>query len=308
MSQWGITAIALGSVLLITGAIWLYMRRQYILFTEAVCSSIDKILEGDAENTFQTESDELLSKIQMQLVRLQEITAFHAQESERQKQKVQGIVSDISHQLKTPIANVVMYCDTAVNPKLSERERDMCLGVLKNQVGKLDFLVQALIQMSRLKQNILHLHTDAVPLMQLLEDAKESIGANAKKKKIKVEINCPEDTELLCDEKWTLEALFNVLDNAVKYSDAGSTIRIRSERMEMYTKIQIEDEGTGIAPEHINDVCKRFYREERAAHVEGLGIGLYLTREIIEKESGYLKIQSKEGKGTQVTVYLQNVG
>ena len=143
MSQWGITAVALGSVLFITGAIWLYMRRQYILFTEAVCSSIDKILEGDAENTFQTESDELLSKIQMQLVRLQEITAFHAQESERQKQKVQGIVSDISHQLKTPIANVVMYCDTAVNPKLSERERDMCLGVLKNQVGKLDILVQA---------------------------------------------------------------------------------------------------------------------------------------------------------------------
>ncbi|MCU6746184.1 MULTISPECIES: sensor histidine kinase [Lachnospiraceae] len=307
MSCIWITAGSAVLLFLLVGAVWLHMRRKYIRFTEEVCESIEQILKGSAGEAFDTESDELLSKIQMQLLRLQEITEFHARESERQKQEVQGIVSDISHQLKTPIANIVMYCDTAVNPKLPPEERDTCLKVLKHQVGKLEFLVQSLIQMSRMEQNMICLHTDTVSLTQLLEDAKESIAVRAEKKQIKVEISGTGEKSLRCDEKWTLEALFNVLDNAVKYSAPGSTIRIQSDPMEIYTRIQIQDEGMGIAPEHINDVCKRFYREEQAARTEGLGIGLYLTREIVEKENGYLKIQSKRGIGTSVSVYLLNV-
>ena len=111
---------------------------------------------------------------------------------------------------------------------------------------------------------------------------------------------------LWCDEKWTLEALTNVLDNAVKYSPKGRRVQVCSECLEIYTKISISDSGIGILPEHINDVCRRFYREERAAKTEGLGIGLYLTREILDREKGYLKIFSEKNQGTTVALYLLN--
>lgn len=301
--------LILAFVLLLAAAaagIWLYMRRKYIAYTEAVCGSIDDLLAGKGTAGFRLDEDTLLSKTQMKLKYLNDITAAAARESERQKLEVQGVVSDISHQLKTPIANVVMYCDTAMNPALSGEERRRCMEVLKGQVAKLDFLVQSMIRMSRLEQNMITLRPEPTDLRQLMEDAAESVAVSAEKKHICMEVDCPEEAVLSCDEKWTLEALFNILDNAVKYSPEGSRIRICSERMEIYTKITVEDEGIGISPEHINDVCRRFFREEKAAKTEGLGIGLYLTREILSRETGYLKIRSKEGNGTAVSVYLLN--
>ena len=307
MTETVLMIVALVILLALAAAgIWLYMRRKYILYTEEVCRSIDELLAGEGTKSFQLDEDTLLSKTQMKLKRLYEITAAAARESEQQKLEVQGIVSDISHQLKTPVANVVMYCDTAMNPALSDEDRKRCMKILKGQVGKLEFLVQAMIRMSRLEQNMIGLHPESVSVRQLMENAAETIAVPAEKKGINVEVICSEDAEICCDEKWTLEALFNVLDNAVKYSPEGSLVRLRSERMEIYTKIQVEDEGMGISPEHVNDVCRRFYREEKAARTEGLGIGLYLTRDILNREKGYLKIHSEEGRGTTVSVYLLN--
>lgn len=288
------------------GAIWLHMRRKYISFAEETCRSIDAVLNGRSEEEFDVDEDTLLSKVQMKLRRLEEITAAAARKSEARERKVQEIISDLSHQLKTPVANIIMYCDTAMNPVITEEERAKCMAVLKDQVGKLDFLVQAMIRMSRLEQNIISLHPDTVPLRNLLDRALQSIRGKAAEKKISLEMLCDEDVILLCDEKWTAEALFNVLDNAVKYSLSGSRVAVRCERLEIYTKIEIKDEGIGISPEHAADVCKRFFREEKAAKTEGIGIGLYLTREILEKEKGYLKIRPGERAGTAVSVYLLN--
>lgn len=288
------------------GAIWLHMRRKYISFAEETCRSIDVVLNGRSEEEFDVDEDTLLSKVQMKLRRLEEITAAAARKSEARERKVQEIISDLSHQLKTPVANIIMYCDTAMNPVITEEERAKCMAVLKDQVGKLDFLVQAMIRMSRLEQNIISLHPDTVPLRHLLDRALQSIRGKAAGKNISLEILCEEDALLLCDEKWTAEALFNVLDNAVKYSPSGSRVAVRCERLEIYTKIEIKDEGIGISPEHAADVCKRFFREEKAAKTEGIGIGLYLTREILQKENGYLKIGPGERAGTAVSIYLLN--
>lgn len=291
-----------------SAGIWLHMRRKYISFAEETCRSIDAVLNGRSAEELDMDEDTLLSKVQMKLKRLEEITAAAARKSEAREQEVQGIISDLSHQLKTPVANIMMYCDTAMNPAITEEERAKCMAVLKDQVGKLDFLVQAMIRMSRLEQNIISLHPDAVSLRHLLDRAFQSIRGKAVEKNISLEILCEEDMILLCDEKWTAEALFNVLDNAVKYSPSGSRVTVHPKRLEIYTKIEIKDEGTGISPEHAADVCKRFFREKKAAKTEGVGIGLYLTREILEKENGYLKISPGEKRGTTVSVYLLNAG
>lgn len=311
MSEWIIALAATGGGIgLAAAGIWIYMRKQYIAYTEEVCGSIDRILTAQPNpgrgSELHDDEDTLLSKVRMKLERLREITAVSAQESEERKLEVQGIVSDISHQLKTPIANVVMYCDTAMNPELSEEDRVKCMEILRGQVGKLDFLVQSLMRMSRMEQNMIAIRPDKVSLNRLMEDAAQSVAAQAGKKGIIVKTECPEEVYLYCDERWTLEAIFNVLDNAVKYSPDGGTVVIRSRRMEIYTAVVVEDGGFGISPEHINDVCKRFFREEQVKRTEGLGIGLYLTREILEKESGYLRIRSQVNRGTEVSLFLLN--
>lgn len=305
MTEW--IVLFLAAVFLSAAAaagIWVYMRKRYIAFTDQVCQSIDDILAGRGSREFEMDEETLLSKFQMRLKRLEEITVSAAKESERQKLEVQSVVSDISHQLKTPVANVVLYCDSAMNPALSQEERDQCMKILKGQVEKLEFLIQSLIRMSRMEQNMIRLSPEQVPLGEILEAAGEAIAGKAKAKGISVDLECPEGLFVYCDWKWTLEAVLNVLDNAVKYSPEGGSVSIAVQPLEIYTKISVKDRGIGISPEHITDVCRRFFREERAGRTEGLGIGLYLTREILEKERGYMKIRSKPDEGTEVSVYL----
>lgn len=307
MENWIILAAVCGAALctaVICTAMWFRMRRRYITFAEEICESIDKILKGEGTFAFELDEETLLSKIQMRLKRLAEITEAAARESEDQKKQVQSIVSDISHQLKTPIANITMYCDTALRPEISEEMHRQCLETMERQVRRLDSLIQSLIEMSRLENNIIELHVEKNNLKNTLLEIVESAKLKAQKKGISIELECPEDLTLYYDEKWTAEAVFNLVDNSVKYTNDGGKVRIHVQQLEMYTRIVVEDNGVGIAPEHINDVCKRFFREEKANHVEGVGIGLYLTREIITKQGGYLKIESEEGRGTQVQVFL----
>ncbi|MCI6467566.1 MULTISPECIES: sensor histidine kinase [Faecalicatena] len=297
-------AAAVFCIVLICAAMWVHMRRKYVAFATQVCDSIDMILKGKGTSVFELEEETLLSKIQMRLKRLSEITEAAARESEDQKKQVQSIVSDISHQLKTPIANITMYCDTALRPGLSEEMHKQCLETMEKQVKRLDSLIQSLVQMSRLENNIIELHVEENDIKDTLFEVVENARIKALKKNISIELDCPKGLILRYDEKWTAEAIFNLVDNSVKYTNVGGKVLIYVEPMEMYTRITVKDDGVGIAPEHINDVCKRFFREEKANHVEGVGIGLYLTREIIMKQGGYLKIQSEEGKGTRVQVFL----
>lgn len=311
MDNWKIwLTIAVASafcVLVIWGCMRIYMRKQYVTFTEEICASIDCILKGESPDDFSLDDETLLSKVQMRLKRLSDITEAAARESEEQKRQVQSIVSDIAHQLKTPIANITMYCDTAVRGELPEETRKECLSVLGKQVKKLDSLIQSLLQMSRLENHIIMLHPERNQLINTLYEVVESIRLRVRNKKQDIRLDCPEDIILSYDEKWTAEAIFNIVDNSVKYSAEGGKIRIYAEPLEMFTKITVEDNGMGIAPGHINDVCKRFYREEKVARTEGVGIGLFLTREIITRQNGFLKIQSTEGEGTKVAVYLPNL-
>lgn len=121
---------------------------------------------------------------------------------------------------------------------------------------------------------------------------------NAEKKKIDVQVECPEHLDARHDRKWTSEALFNILDNAVKYTPAGGQIRVSVEGWEMYVKIDIADTGIGISEQHQGTIFKRFYREDVVHDVDGIGIGLYLAREIVTLQGGYIRVASEVGKGS----------
>lgn len=216
------------------------------------------------------------------------------------------MVSDISHQLKTPIANITMYNDTILNHDLPAKQQYRFLKIMQKQVEKLDFLVRSLMKMSRLENSMIKLKKEENSLFDMVVEVVENLSIPMEKKKLDLQIDCPKNLRICYDRKWTAEALFNVMDNAVKYTPEYGKIRVEAEVLGMFVRLSVSDTGIGIAPEHMNDVFQRFFREEKVHNEKGVGIGLYLAREIIIKQGGYMKVVSKEDVGSTFFIYLPN--
>lgn len=158
--------------------------------------------------------------------------------------------------------------------------------------------------MSRLESDVLEVVPACQKLAPLLEEVVLEVSGKAGKKKINVCCEVPENTEAAYDRKWTVEALTNILDNAVKYSPEGSRIKVEVKEYEFYVCILVSDQGIGIREEEKAQIFTRFYRSTQVQQEDGIGIGLYLAREILQKESGYIKVTSKPGEGSCFGVYL----
>lgn len=304
--------------------IWAYFRNKFIIFTDEMCEYVERLIsdsilhelsqdeekltEGlDKANTREAALEETLdSKIKIKLRKLAGMTNATKDKNIEQKKQMQEMVSDISHQLKTPIANITMYNDTILNHDLSKEKMIECLKIMQNQVEKLDFLTKALMKMSRLENNIITLKKEQCNLYDSIAEVIASVNLRVEKKKLMLSVDCKNPYHLAYDEKWTIEAIFNIVDNAVKYTPEDGKINIYVERLEMFTKICVQDTGVGIAAGNINDIFKRFFRENKVHREEGVGIGLYLTREILMQQGGYVKVASKEGEGSTFSLYLPN--
>ena len=188
--------------------------------------------------------------------------------------------------------------------RLYEVMRENRESVAKERADLQDFLMQAMIKTSRLETGVISLDRKTQPIYNTLASALGGILLNAEKKNIHVNVDCPSDILLAHDKKWTSEALFNILDNAVKYTPTGGTIQVSVQSWELYVKIDITDSGKGIAENRQGMIFKRFYREEEVHDVEGIGIGLYLAREIITMQGGYIKVTSAVGSGSTFSVFL----
>lgn len=295
--------------LVITAAVAYYiflLRNRFLSFSEKINESLDLFINGGSLETLDTEKDTLSSKIQSKLKKLYEITNSAAEKSNQQKKTVQQLVSDISHQLKTPISNIIIYHNTLLCNELPRKKEIEFLSVMQEQIEKLEFLIQFLVKMSRLESNIIVLKKEKLPIYDTLACALSQIMLSAEKKQICTIIQCEELIQIPHDAKWTCEALFNILDNAIKYMDFKGKLNIEVIQMELYSRIDISDTGIGIASSEINEIFKRFYRSDKVRKIEGIGVGLYLAREIIVKQGGYIKISSSIGEGSTFSVFLPN--
>lgn len=289
----------------IFGGTYYYFRHKYVLLTQAICDALDDVISG--KNTMEKlDLETQSSKIRTKLNMIMRMTENDKKQADLQRQELQQIVSDISHQLKTPISNVLMYSDTLeASEALGEEERYF-LFIMQNQVRKLEFLIQSLVKMSRLENHMLIMKKEMASLFPTISKAVSSILSAADKKGLDIEVHCPEGLRLFFDAKWTEEAIFNVLDNAVKYTPKGGRILIMAEPLQVYTRIQITDTGIGIFPEHQCDIFKRFYKESRVHGEPGVGLGLYLAREILEKQGGYITVSSRPEEGSSFSLFLPN--
>ena len=281
------------------------IRRKLVMFSDSFCGQMDDMLSGDIMQPKQTiEEESLFYKINYRLGRLYEVMQENKNNIAKERADLQELISDISHQVKTPIANLKIINNTLLENEVPPQKQKEFLTAQASQLDKLDFLMQAMIKTSRLETGVISLDQKQQPVYDTLATALGWILFNAEKKQIDVQVECPEHLDARHDRKWTSEALFNILDNAVKYTPAGGQIRVSVEGWEMYVKIDIADTGIGISEQHQGTIFKRFYREDAVHDVDGIGIGLYLAREIVTLQGGYIWVVSEVGKGSTFSVFL----
>lgn len=298
----GITAALLGL---------LYVRRRYFLLYQKVQQFQKTILENGKIQA-DTDREGAEDVIRDGFLRIQEKYEMEAEEARQDKQAVQGLISDLSHQLKTPLANIRLYQELLRNPSLSKEKREALQQRLEEQTGKLDWLLAVLFQMVDLERGVASLAVEEGPALPALTRAMETVLPRAEQKKIQFRVTEYEDRRwsdltLLYDPRWTEEVFVNLLENAVKYSPGGSDIVLSMEVYETYGAVLIEDQGPGIPREEYSRIFQKFYRGEQAKDKEGWGIGLYLSRLILEREQGYIKVESEVGKGSTFAVFLPQV-
>ena len=237
-------------------------------------------------------------------VDLIQMIADNRRRVDEERQELQTLVSDISHQVKTPVSNLKMATDTLLEKPMTEAERTDFIRGIRSQTDKLDFLFQALVKTSRLETGVIQLDKKSGRLFDTVAQAMSGIVYASEKKEIAVSVDCPEDLTVSHDSKWTSEALFNLLDNAVKYTPAGGKIAVLVVLWEMYVEIKVTDTGKGISESNQAAIFRRFYREEEVHEQQGVGIGLYLAREIVTRQGGYIKVVSEPGKGSEFSIML----
>lgn len=270
---------------------------------------LDEMLEQAINGEFEEERyDETeLSRLEAKWKQYLTTSKMSMEQLNKNREGMQALVSDISHQTRTPLSNILLYSQLLCEQTDNQEEKHLAEQIVR-QAEKLEFLIQALVKMSRLESNVLVLKPQRQPVEPLLLEAMEEILPKAEKKKIHVKLqgNFSNNMKAVYDKKWTAEALGNILDNAVKYSPLESTVEVTVEKFEFYVCISVRDEGIGISEEERAQIFSRFYRSAEVQQDDGIGIGLYLAREIVQKEKGYMKVLSKKGKGSTFKMYLKS--
>lgn len=266
---------------------------------------LDEMLDAALSGTFQEENyDETeLSRLESRWKQYLVASGKSLEQARQERENIKKLVSDISHQTRTSLSNILLYAELIEDQAENEDGRELARQIL-TQARKLEFLIQALVKMSRLDTDVFEIVPKQQPIRLLVERAVEEIIPKAEEKKIQILCDLPENIEAVYDLKWTAEALGNILDNAVKYSPAESKIIVEGKAFEIYTCISVKDEGIGIRESERAQIFGRFYRSTQVQQEDGIGIGLYLAREILRRENGYIKVQSKEGEGSCFGLYL----
>ncbi|SCY51250.1 Signal transduction histidine kinase [Butyrivibrio hungatei] len=295
------------NIILIIG-IFLILAACIIAVTERLRSkrildSIEKMLHMAMNGEFPAETfDEgRLSKLESELAAFLSSSSISAKNIENERDKIKSLISDISHQTKTPISNLILYSELLENSELSGVDRTNAEAI-HAQAEKLRFLIDSLVKLSRLENGILALEPQETPLAPMLNEILHQFKEKAAAKNLKLELS-ETSASAAIDGKWTHEALANIVDNAIKYTDNGS-IKISVTPYEMFVRVDIKDTGIGISEEEHPKIFKRFYRGTEVKQKEGVGIGLHLAREIISGEGGYIKLSSTPGEGSTFSVFL----
>lgn len=209
------------------------------------------------------------------------------------------IISDISHQLKTPLASLNIFIDLLLDDKVpDETKRKEMLVESKNQLGRMEWMVLSMLKLARIEAGAIIFERRKTSLNEVITQAFDGVRylTDAKEKSLVAEGDL--DAHLFCDGEWLTEAVINLLKNASDYSDMNTKISVKIEENDLYIRIYVKDEGMGIPEEELPNIFKRFYRVHQEVNPNSVGIGLSLTKSIVEGMGGRITVRSKEGEYT----------
>lgn len=302
---------------------WLYMGAIIILVLICICatiyfvkrekklvSHIQKMLDDAIAGVFEDKrlDESQISSIENSMWRYLCDNKVSYVNISDEKAQIQTMISDISHQTVTPIANIELYSQLLeewyVNNN-AELDADVMeeISSIREQAEKLDFLVQSLVKISRLETGIIAVNPQENDISFLLDAVEKQYRSKAEQKGIRFSVDFSE-YDAYYDLKWSLEAIGNIVDNAIKYTDNGGKIQIRARQYSMFVRIDIIDNGIGVAESEQGGIFTRFYRSASVNDKPGVGIGLYLAREVLKAQDGYIKVESKVGEGSIFSVFL----
>lgn len=272
---------------------------------------LDRMLESAAAGEFRESSwdESRLSRVEARMSGYLAAGQLRQEELAAEKERIKELIGDISHQTKTPVANILMYAQLlAERRELTGDCREMVLKIA-GQSERLNFLIQSLVKISRLENGILRVRPALNPVLPLLEGAAASYGGRASAKGLTLTME-PAAALAFFDPKWTAEAFANLVDNAVKYTPAGGWVSLSVQEYELFCALRVEDTGPGVPEEELGRIFQRFYRAPAAASQEGVGVGLYLARQIAQAQNGYIKAgrSDQPGGGALFALYLPKEG
>ncbi len=315
MSLWTAAAAWLAENKLAAGAVligaalvfflWMHFsRREKELFSR-LNRMLDEAVAGNYEESSYDES--LMSSAESRMVQFLNRSSRSEERIREERDKIKTLISDIAHQTRTPVANLRLYTELLQETELTAEGREYA-GALVQQTEKLEFLIQSLIKMSRLETGLLQVKPAPGPVSALISQVWEQALPAARRKGVTLLAETGNDSLTASfDMVWTVEALYNLVDNGVKYTPCGGKVVIRAEKLEMFCRIDVADNGMGISEEEQGQIFSRFYRSADAAETEGMGLGLYLARKIAAAQGGYIRVRSRWGAGTVFSLYLQTV-
>lgn len=242
-----------------------------------------------------------LAVFQSKLARFIAMKEREIRSAAMQKEKLESLLSDISHQTKTPISSILL-CSQLLKEKPERRER--ILERITAQSEKLNFLIEALVNMARLETGAIQCVPRKENIRELLVQVIGDFCEKAEEKEMQVTLDCPPELTAAFDRKWMREALGNLVDNSIKYTPRGGRIHIQAIAYELFVQIAVCDSGRGIDEEEIPKIFGRFYRTRDVSQAEGLGLGLYLVRKMVTDQRGYIRVSSRKGEGSAFRVFL----
>ncbi len=282
---------------------WGLLKRTFSAFFTDLSAMTDRMINHEFSPDYDTIDDTYISHINHQMNRLYDMLQMQQNTIEREKNKVQSFVSDISHQLKTPLTNMHLLLAAVKQSDISLEAYYDNLDRQEQQLDKIDFLIRELLKTSQLESGLIRIWPVKASIVQTILSALEGILVVAEKKGIEVWYDNTTDLTVMHDPKWTSEALVNVMENAVKYTPHNGRLTISLNRTEKYAKISIKDTGIGIPRADLPHIFTRFWRGNTGV-LEGNGIGLYLCRQIITLQHGYILVNSAINSGSEFEIFL----
>ena len=303
-AQGGIKVIYISCMVMVCSIIIVLIYRHHTVKTfEHLNHMIDHVLE----NTFEEEvfDESRCSALESKLAHYLLASQVSSRNVMQEREKIKGLITDISHQTKTPISNILLYSEMLIEDSQTNEDRQN-LEALHQQAEKLNFLIASLVKLSRLESGIITVKAVPGNVYKLASEICSQYEPLAEQKGLYmhfIQSNANNVCIAKYDKKWTMEAIGNIVDNAIKYTNQGG-ITLSVKPYEMFCCIEISDTGIGIPEEETTLIFKRFYRSPSVNQIQGVGVGLYLAREIISAGNGYIKVQSESGNGTTFLVYL----